>query len=115
MLRAIDVLRDAPMEPLSAREALVADLEREEAKGAVAVRARDACVKAYRLLLEGKALQVRVEQQLKPGAAGSAGAAGLNTLRDLVAAEAKIKESSEVMPACNNATAELRIGPASGR
>jgi hypothetical protein len=109
VLRAIDVLRDAPTEPLSAREPLVADLERQEAKAPAALRARDACVKAYRLLLEGKTLHAGVEKQLS-----TPGGASLDTLRDLAAAETKIKESSEVMPECSRAAADLRLRAGKG-
>jgi hypothetical protein len=110
VLRSLDVLRDAPSEPLSAREQLVADLERQEAKAAASVRARDACVKAYRLLIEGKTLQARVEKQL-----ATPGGASLDTLRDLAAAEVKIKESADAMPECDRAASDLRMGPARGR
>lgn len=110
VLRSIDALRDAPTEPLSAREPLLTDLERQEAKGPIAVRARDACAKAYRSLIEGKTLQEKVEKALK-----TPGGSGVETLRDLMAAEEKIKESAQVMPDCDKASGELRLGPASGR
>lgn len=110
MLQAINVLRDAPTEPLSARETLVGALEQEQTNGPIAARAKDACTKAYRLLIQGKTLEASVEKQL-----ATPGTASLDTLRDLAAAEEKIKESAQVMPDCDRATSELRLGPASGR
>jgi hypothetical protein len=110
VLRAIDALRDATAEPLSAREGLVADLERQEAKSEKAARARDACAKAYRLLNEGKSLQARVEKAL-----ATPGSSGLDTLRDLGAAEAKIKESASAMPDCDSASSALRLGQGRGQ
>lgn len=110
VLRAIDVLRDAPSEPASAREALVADLEKMPVKGEAPARARDACARAYRLLIEGKALQKRVEEQLKPPAGGAPSGATLDTLRDLAEAESKIGESKARMEDCASEVAALRRG-----
>jgi hypothetical protein len=101
--RAIDVLRDAPPEPLSAREALVTDLERQQASFPLAIQARDACARAYRLLIEGKALQASVTKAL-----ATPGGATIDTLRDLAGADAKIKESAAAMPECDRASADLR-------
>lgn len=103
VLRAIDVLREAPSEPASAREALLADLEKMQVKGEAAARARDACARAYRLLIEGKALQVRVEEQLK-----TPSGATVDTLRDLAQAESKIDESKARMQDCTSDAAALR-------
>jgi hypothetical protein len=110
VLRAIDVLRDAPSEPSAAREALVTALEREQATFPAAVRARDTCAKAYRLLIEGKALQAKVGKGLsEPGGATA------DVLRDFLAAESKITESAATMPQCDEAVADLRRPKASNR
>ena len=103
VLRAIDVLRDSPPEPLAAREALIVELEKQKASYPLAVEARDKCARAYRLLIEGKALQAKVGTWLnKPGGETT------EVLRDFLAAEAKVKESAEAMPDCSEAAANLR-------
>jgi hypothetical protein len=103
VIRAIDVLRDAPAEPLSARAALVTDLERQQASFPLAIEARDTCARAYRLLIEGKTLQASVTKAL-----ATPEGATIDTLRDLVTADAKIKESAWAMPDCDRASADLR-------
>lgn len=126
VLRAIDVLRDSPPEPLAAREALVAELEKQPAtKSRLASEARDKCARAYRLLTEGKALQAKVSKALAqpappasadPGGGGEKPAsATAEMLRDFLAAEAKIKESAAAMPECAEAAANLRRPQAAGR
>ncbi|WP_437689006.1 hypothetical protein [Sorangium sp. So ce176] len=107
LLRAIDVLRDAPSEPRAAREALLAELERQPASTPPAVSARDTCARAYRLLLDATAAEARVRALLE-APAGSAGPGTLGDLTDLAAADAKIKESAETMPRCAEALSELR-------
>ncbi|WP_437589395.1 hypothetical protein [Sorangium sp. So ce1000] len=104
LLHAIDVLRDAPSEPRAAREALLAELERTPASTPPAVAARDTCARAYRLLLDATAAEARVRALLE----APDGAAGPGALTDLAAADAKIKESAEVMPRCAEALAVLR-------
>ncbi|MGK4008736.1 hypothetical protein WMF31_39375 [Sorangium sp. So ce1036] len=104
LLHAIDVLRDAPSEPRAAREALLAAVERQPASTPPAQRARDACARAYRLLLDATAAEARVRALL----AAPAASAGPGALSDLAAADAKVKESAEVMPACAEALSELR-------
>ncbi|WP_433931844.1 hypothetical protein AB3662_45840 [Sorangium cellulosum] len=107
LLRAIDVLRDAPSEPRAAREALLAELERQPASTPPAVSARDTCARAYRLLLDATAAEARVRALLE-APAGSAGPGALADLTDLAAADAKLKESAETMPRCAEALSELR-------
>jgi hypothetical protein len=110
VLRAIDVLRDSPPEPLAAREALIVELEKQQASHPLAIEARDKCARAYRLLIEGKALQAKVGTWLnKPGGETA------EVLRDFLAAEAKVKESAEAMPDCSEAAANLRRPQAARR
>ncbi|WP_441290130.1 hypothetical protein ACSRUE_05720 [Sorangium sp. KYC3313] len=104
LLHAIDVLRDAPSEPREAREALLAELERQPASTPPAASAKDTCARAYRLLLDATAAEARVRALLE----APDGAAGPGALADLVAADAKVKESAEVMPRCAEALAILR-------
>lgn len=104
VVRAADVLRDAPAEAAAEqRRALLADLERAPAASPPAVRARDACARAYRLLLEGKDLEARVRAALADG-----GTPGAGVLLELTAAEAKIEESAAAMPDCEAALSDLR-------
>ncbi|WP_437608521.1 hypothetical protein WMF20_47630 [Sorangium sp. So ce834] len=107
LLHAIDTLRNAPSEPRAGREALLAELERQPASTPPAASARDTCARAYRLLLEATAAEARVRALLE-APAGSAGPAALSDLTDLAAADAKVKESAEVMPRCAEALAGLR-------
>jgi hypothetical protein len=103
VLRAIDVLRDSPGAAPVSRIELAGELERLPVTSPLAVAARDACARAYRLLIEGAALSDRVHKALdQPDAAAGA------VLDDLAQAEAKIKKSSEAMPDCDRAAAELR-------
>jgi hypothetical protein len=110
VLHAINKLRDAPAEALSMRESLVAELEKVQASSPPAVRARDACAHAYRLLIEGKKLSERVAKQIADPSTLT-----LEVGRDLDAADAKIKESAAAMPACETASADLRRPGAGGR
>lgn len=110
VLRAIDKLRDAPPEPLTGREVLVTELERTPAASAPAVKARDACARAYRLLIDGKKLSERVVKQLADPKTLT-----LEVGRDLASAETKIAESSAAMPACESAVADLRRSGAARR
>jgi len=105
--RAADALREAPEATAEQRRALLADLERTPAAAAPAARARDACALAYRLLLDGTALEAKVRAALARTHTG-AGAPGASVLLDLSAAEAKIEESAAAMPDCERALADLR-------
>jgi hypothetical protein len=103
VLHAADALRDAPGQPVAPRQALLADLERTPASSPAAVEARDACVKAYRPLLEVGALQPKIQAALaNPTRIDPV------TLGELAEAERKVKESAASMPACDRALAELR-------
>ncbi|WP_437576912.1 hypothetical protein [Sorangium sp. So ce887] len=104
LLHAIDVLRDAPSEPRAAREALLAGLERQPASTPPAASARDTCARAYRLLLDATAAEARVRALLE----APDGSAGPGALSDLAAADAKVKESAEIMPKCAEALSNLR-------
>lgn len=103
VLRAADVLRDAPAEAGARRRELLAELERAPAASPRAARARDACVKAYRALLDGAALEAKVRAALSGTAAPSPA-----DLANLLEAEAKIKESAAAMPDCEAGLADLR-------
>ncbi|HSN96914.1 MAG TPA: hypothetical protein VLS89_01410 [Candidatus Nanopelagicales bacterium] len=103
VLRAVDVLRDAPAEPAARRRELLEELTRVPAVEPRAARARDDCARAYRLLLDGTALEAKVRAALADPAAITPGVLG-----ELVEAEAKVKESAAAMPACDTAVADLR-------
>ncbi|WP_437483919.1 hypothetical protein WME75_43740 [Sorangium sp. So ce1014] len=107
LLHAIDVLRDAPSEARAAREALLAELERQPASTPPAASARDTCARAYRLLLDATAAEARVRALLE-APDGAAGPGALSDLTDLAAADAKVKESAEIMPKCAEALSNLR-------
>jgi hypothetical protein len=110
VLTAIDRVRDAPVEPPSAREAPLTELERVQASSPPAVKARDACAKAFRLLVDGKKLSDRVAKQLADPRTLT-----LQVAQELADAEAKIEESAASMPACETAVADLRRPGAAGR
>jgi hypothetical protein len=103
VLRAIDVLRDAPSSALPARIELAAELERLPLRSPPAVGTRDACARAYRLLLDASLLEQRARKALDEPGLPSATA-----VQDLLEAETKVKESSMAMPECDRAMAELR-------
>ena len=103
VLHAIDELRDAPSDNLEARRKLVAALRGQPAVVPAIVRARDTCVTAYRLLIDGSELQSSVRSDLARGAVDPDLAARL------LDAEAKIKQSATVMPDCERAIADLRL------
>ncbi|HVK71444.1 MAG TPA: hypothetical protein VM694_43625 [Polyangium sp.] len=105
LLAAIEALRDAPAEDLTGRKNLLSALEKKPAPSPEARRARDSCVEAYRLLLEGKEGTEAVKRAL-----GGAGPVPTTLLADLAAAEEKIRKSGdEAMPACAKAATELRL------
>jgi hypothetical protein len=110
VLHAINKLRDSPSEHLTGREALVTELERVSATSPPAVKARDACAHAYRLLVDGKKLSERVAKQLADPKTVT-----LEAARDLADAESKILESAAAMPTCETAVADLRRPGAAGR
>jgi hypothetical protein len=103
VLRAVDVLRDAPSSALPARIELAGELERLPLTSPAAAGTRDACARAYRLLLDGSVLEQRARKALDgPGTPSPA------VVQDLLEAEAKIKQSALAMPDCDRAVAELR-------
>jgi hypothetical protein len=101
VLHAIDALRDAPGSAKAQRQELLSTLEKEKAEGEAADRARAACSKAYRLLLEANALTEKVASELDAGAMQT-------VVQDLREADAKQKASAEAMPHCDEAAADLR-------
>ncbi len=103
VLHAADALRDAPAAPVAAREALLAELERRPATFPAAAAAKEACVRAYRPLLEVSALHARVKAAL-----GDLSRLNPADLSALSSAEARLKESQAAMPACDTALSELR-------
>lgn len=102
VVRAANVLRDAPSDPLAERQVLLDELARRPASGDAAA-ARDACVRAYRPLFESAALRARVEAALADPARLDGRA-----LVDLEEAEVKIKESAAAMGECDAGLAAVR-------
>ena len=102
--RAIDVVRDAPNDPVEGRKQLLEKLEAEPAKGALAIAARDACVKAYRPFVEGQQLEAQVRAQL----AGPAEQLDAGVLLELAGAETKLNEAKAAMPECDRALHDLK-------
>lgn len=105
VLHALDALRDAPSDALSMRRRLLADVEAVPATVPGVVQARDTCALSYRLLLDGTEIERGVQAEL----AGDAGAAA-SLLAKVIEAERKIKQSGTLMPDCEQAIAELRLG-----
>ncbi len=103
VLVAIDRVRDAPPGEITGRRQLIVDLEHTVAMAPDAVRARDTCVTAYRLLIDGTEMQSQVRAELEQGEPSS------TLVARLLAAESHIKESSVVMPDCERAIAGLRL------
>lgn len=103
VLVAIDRVRDAPVGEITGRRRLVVNLEHTAAVVPDIVRARDTCVTAYRLLIDGTELQNRVRAELEKGEPSP------TLVARLLEAESRIKESSVVMPDCERAVAGLRL------
>jgi hypothetical protein len=103
VLVAIDRVRDAPAGEITVRRQLVADLETMVAVVPDVIRARDTCVTAYRLLIDGTEIQNGVRAELEKGDPSPALAARL------LEAESRIKQSQIVMPDCERAIAGLRL------
>lgn len=102
--RAIDVVRDAPNDPVQARRDLLAKLAAEPAKEPLAIAARDACVGAYTPFLEGQTLEAKVRESLK----GSPGEVNLETLAELGQAETMLEQAKLKMPDCDRALHDLK-------
>jgi hypothetical protein len=105
VLVAIDRVRDAPAGEITVRRQLVLDLEHTAAVVPDVVRARDTCVTAYRLLIDGTVLQNGVRAELEKGDPSP------TLVARLLEAESRIKQSSVVMPDCERAVAGLRLAP----
>ena len=102
--RAIDLVRDAPNDPVSGRKALLEKLEAEPIKGAVALAAREACAKAYRPFVEGQELEAHVRAKL----GGPPEELDPSVLAALAGAEAKLGEAKAAMPECDRALHDLK-------
>jgi hypothetical protein len=102
--RAVDLVRDAPNDPVEARRDLLAKLAAEPAKDPAAIAARDACVAAYTPFLEGQTLEAKVRSSL----AGSPGEVNLETLAELGQAEAMLEQAKLKMPECDRALHDLK-------
>jgi hypothetical protein len=102
--RAVDVVRDAPNDPVDARRDLLAKLAAEQAKDATAIAARDACVAAYTPFLEGQTLEAKVRAAL----AASPGEVNLETLAELGQAEAMLEQAKLKMPECDRSLHDLK-------
>ena len=105
--RAIDAVRDAPNDPVENRKQLLQKLEAEPAKGALAIAAREACVKAYRPFVEGQELEAHVRTKLS----GPPEELDPSVLAALAGAEAKLGEAKAAMPECDRALHELKHKP----
>lgn len=103
VLVAIDRVRDAPAGEITVRRQLVIDLEHTAAVVPDVVRARDTCVTAYRLLIDGTVLQNGVRAELEKGEPSP------TLVTRLLEAESRIKQSDVVMPDCERAIAGLRL------
>jgi hypothetical protein len=102
--RAVDLVRDAPNDPVDARRDLLAKLAAEPAKDPAAIAARDACVAAYTPFLEGQTLEAKVRGSL----AGSPGEVNLETLAELGQAEAMLEQAKLKMPECDRSLHDLK-------
>jgi hypothetical protein len=102
--RAIDVVRDAPNDPVEGRKQLLEKLEAEPAKGQIAIAARDACVRAYRPFVDGQELEARVRAQL----AGPPDQIDAGVVLQLADAETKLNEAKAAMPDCDRALHDLK-------
>ena len=103
VLVALDRVRDAPAGEIPIRRKLIADLDQMVAVVPDVIRARDTCVTAYRLLIDGTEIQNGVRAELEKGEPSPALAARL------LEAESRIKQSQIVMPDCERAIAGLRL------
>lgn len=103
VVRAIDALRDAPGGGIEARRLLLADLEHQPAAAPPAALARDACVAAYRPMLDADQASREIQRAVEAGEADRP-----DLPARLADAEAKVTEAKRLMPACERALAELR-------
>ena len=92
VLVAIDRVRDAPAGEITGRRQLIADLEHTAAMVPDVVRARDTCVTAYRLLIDGTEMQSQVRAELDKGEPSS------TLVVRLLEAESRIKVKTVADP-----------------
>ena len=103
ILDAIDAVRDAPRQDSVRRSGLLDGLARQSVTVPEALRAREACVSAYRLLFEGDDMAGRLDRALARG-----GSPGPSFAEDLRAAEDKIIRAKAAMPGCELGLEALR-------
>jgi hypothetical protein len=106
LLRALDALRDAPAEDLPGRRKLMEALVRQEAGTRAGERARDACAKAYGLLIEVKEQTRSASRALADAGADAGLPAG--ALLDLSLVTVKLEQAEAAMTDCDVAAGELR-------
>jgi len=102
--KKVDALRGADAASLDARRKLLGELENDETKDALGVAARDACVSAYRALIESLAQSEEVEAAMKQGERLDP----IDLKRKLDAATKLIERSEQDMPKCDKAATDLR-------
>jgi hypothetical protein len=102
--KAIDDVRNAPPEDHAARAKLASALAALDVHAPDAVRARDACSKAYGALAESMRLTAVASAGLDPKSSADPTA----TLQALSDADAKGKESETAMSECADASAAIR-------
>ena len=103
-LTAPDVDGGASNDALAAKRRLVDALASQPADQPKAALARDACVEAYRPMLEAEEIQIAVRDELAGGADPSA-----PMYARLLEAETHINRSAAAMPACESASVALRL------
>ncbi len=101
---AIDRLRASNADDLAGRRALVGELEKKPAALKEAKRARDACATAYKTLVEARELAARAKAGISAPDRSAAAA-----LADLDGSEKKLAEATAAMPACDAASATLKV------
>jgi len=106
VLSALDALRGAPSEDLAGRKKLIDALRMTRTSTERGIAARDTCVGAYSLLVEGKESTAKVKAALAGRASGTA---LLDAAQELLRAEQKIKDSEEAMTSCEKASGALRL------
>jgi hypothetical protein len=102
--KKIDALRNADDTSLETRRKLLRDLEDDATKDALGVAARDACVSAYKALLESLTQSEEVEATMKLGERLDP----IDMKRKLDAASKLIERSEQDMPKCDKAATDLK-------
>ena len=103
IVAAIEALRNAPAKDHSRRIGLADQLSHEAANTPEAIRARDACAKAYRLLAESNLAEAAAEKAIGTAEPGQA-ARGLAALDE---AQKKLDASRSEMSTCSEANTAL--------